>query len=128
MPLACGGLDVHQPRMRVLRVEDGVFFALRDRQLEVELDGGVRRAQKIEVAHGVRANTIDQLVESDETAGPLRHLALLQIDHLMKDNDQLLWIEAQGRHRSLHARHVAMMVRAPDLDDTIEAAVLETAQ
>ena len=62
MLLAGGDLHVDQPRVRVLRVVNGVFIALRDRELEVELDGGVRRAQKIEVADGIRSDTIDQLV------------------------------------------------------------------
>ena len=128
MLLRRGRLDVDQPRVRVLRVVDGVLVALRDRELEVELDGGVRRAQQVEVAHGVRSDPVDQLVEGDEAPGALRHLALLEVDHLVKDDHQLLGVEAQRADRRLHARHVAVVVGAPHLDHAVEPALLEAAQ
>src|ERR1700704_282776 len=57
------GLDIDQSGMRVLRVVDGILVALRDRQLEVELDRGVRRAQQVEVPHRIRTDPVDQLVQ-----------------------------------------------------------------
>src|SRR5712692_8794783 len=60
MPLARGGLDVGEPRVRVLRVKDRVLIALRERQLEVELDRRVGRAKQVEVAHGVAAHSLHE--------------------------------------------------------------------
>ena len=73
MSLAGRRLKVDQPGMRVLRVVDGILVALGDRQLEVELDRRVRRAQEVEVPHGIRADPVDQFVEGDEAPGALGH-------------------------------------------------------
>src|SRR3989454_9656470 len=53
VPLLRSAFHVRQSRVGVLRVIDGVLVALRDSQLQVELDRGVRRSQQIEVANGV---------------------------------------------------------------------------
>ena len=114
--------------MCVLRVVHGVLIALRDSQLQVELDRRVWRSQEIEVADGVRSHTIDELVERDEATRPLAHLAFFEIDHLMKDDHELLRVEAERGRGGLHTGHVAVVVRGPHLDHAVEAALLEAAQ
>ena len=128
MPLGGRALDIDKARMRVLRVEDRVLVALRERELQVELDRRVGRAQKVEVAHGVGTHPVDQLVQWDETARALGHLALFQVDHLVQDDHQPFSIDSERSRGGLQAIDVAVMVGGPHFDDPLEMPALEPAQ
>src|SRR5438874_13100318 len=71
MFLGGGELDVEKTGVRVLRVEDGVLIALRQRELQVELDGRVGRAQQIEVADCVAAKPTTNPAQGTKPAARL---------------------------------------------------------
>jgi hypothetical protein len=69
---------------------------------------------------------IDDFPHRDELAGPLRHFhffpAAQQIHHLDQHDLEAIFRIPIGLHHRLHARNVAMVIRAPDVDEEIISA------
>ena len=80
-----------------------------------------------EPARGVHADVVEQVVERDDRAGALRHLhalaALDEVDELHDHELEALGVAAERLPGGLHARHVAVVVGAPDVDRAVVAAL-----
>ncbi len=112
--------------MGVLNVVDRVLVRLLHGQIEVEIDRAVGRAGDHEVAYGVRADLINQLVKGNELAAAGAHLHLLaathQVDDLVQQGIDEIGVVTQGAHAHEHLRRGGVVVGAKDIDDQIEAA------
>ena len=93
--------------MGVLHVVDGVVGGLLARQLDVEVERLVGVAAQEEVARGVGAHLVEQVLERDHLAGTLAHAhglaAAEQVDELPDDDVELAGV-AERRDGGLHAR------------------------
>src|SRR5690606_39521239 len=95
------------------------------REVEVEEHLGVAAAHEEEVAGDVDAGLLEELAQGDELAGALAEPDLLAAAHDADDLDDLDLEELrqpEAGQGGLHARGVAVVVRAPDVDDAVEAA------
>ena len=121
--------DAGDAGVGVLHVVDRVLVALALRQVDVELHLGVGGALEEEEAAGVGADLIDDLAQGDDLAGALREAhglaAALEADELADDDLKPPFLDAEGLHGRLHARDVALVVGAPDVDREVEAAADE---
>ncbi len=74
---------------------------------------------------GVDADLVDQLVEEDDVAAPLRHLgrlaALREVDELVDQHLDPLGILAEQRRGGLQAADVAVVVCTQHVDRAVEA-------
>ena len=126
-----GGAFEHggEAGVRVLDVVDGVFVRLFQGKVEVELHLRGGGAQQEEEAGGVGPHLLDELVERDDVARALgdAHGAFAppQRDQLVEEHVQPLAAPGDGLRGHFHAGDVAVVVRAPDVDDEVEAAALE---
>ncbi len=111
--------------MRVLDVIDGVGPVLGRGELEVELHHRLRRPGEVEPADGVAADLSEQLLQGHKAPRALRHLALLEGHELVQDDLQPVGLEPERDAGLPHPGHVAVVVRAPDLDHAPETAALE---
>ena len=112
--------------MRVLDVVDGVLARLLLGELDVEVDVHVGAAAGEEPAGGVGADLGQELVEGDERAGALRHRDLDAVpdeadpageDHLDRGH-----VVAHRLGGVPDPGHRPVVVRAPDVDEVVEAA------
>ena len=87
---------------------------------------GVGLARQEHEARGVRPDLVHHVLEGLELARAGGHGDLLavaeQVDQVDQDHGQAA-LFAERLARGHHARHVAVMVRAPDVDDQVEAAL-----
>jgi hypothetical protein len=113
--------------MGILDVVDGVVRGLALGQVQVEVHVLLAAAHHIEEARGVAADLLAQLAQGHEVAGAGGHLHLLAaaVEHreLHQQHVEPLGVVAERGQRGLHARHVAVVVGAPDVDDALEAAL-----
>ena len=111
--------------MHVLAVVDRVLGRFLLGQFQVEIEVGIRGAHGEEESAGVLAHLVHDLAQADEFARAFGHLdrflAPVEVDELVDDGVERLGRIAQRRHRRLHARHVAVVVRAPDVYGLREA-------
>ena len=114
-------------RVCVLDVVHGVFVGAGLRQLEVEIERLVVAAQQIEETAGIVAHFVAQIAQRDEVAFALAHRQLLaaaeQAHELHETDLEAVARRAERHQRAAHARDVAVMVRAPDVDQQIVAAL-----
>ena len=112
--------DAGDARVRHLHVEDGVLHRLRRDHVEIDGLPGVERLQQERQAGDIRADGVEQIVEQHEIAGPLRQAHRLAVAYerheLAEDDLELVRIVAEGVHTGLQPRHVAVVVRTPDVD------------
>ena len=124
---ACLPEDRRDPGVRVLHVVDGVLLRLLPGELEIQVERGVVRALQHEEARGVDADVVQQVVERDELAAPLRELRplpVLEQVHELHDHElELARLATERLPRDLHPRHVAVVVGAPHVDHAVEAAL-----
>ncbi len=84
-------------------------------------------AQHIEEARGVVADFGTQFTQCDEFAGACGHLRLLaaaiQNRELHQQHIEPGGVIAERRERGLYARHIAVVIGAPDIDHAVEAAL-----
>jgi hypothetical protein len=117
--------DARDPRVRVLDVVHRVVLRLLPCELQVEVDGGLVAALEQEEARGVGPDVVDQLVEGDEGALPLRHLrplpALDEVDHLNDLRLEPIRVLSKGADRRAHPRDVPVVVGAEHVDQPIRA-------
>ena len=87
--------------MRVLDVVDRVLLRALGGEVDVDLDRLVGAAVDEVPARGVDADLVDELVEEDDVAAPLRHLRLLaasrQVDELVEEHLDALRVVAEHR-------------------------------
>ena len=127
-PLLERAQDAADARVRVLDVVDGVLARLLHDELEVDVEGRVVRARHHREARRVDADGLDQVVDRDDRPLALGHallLAALEQVHELPDDElePLGVVRRQGGEGRLHARHVAVVVGAPDVDQVLPAAV-----
>src|SRR2546430_7275619 len=84
-------------------------------------------AQHVEKARRIVPHLLAQLAQRDEFARALahRHFLAVAVEHgeLHQRNLEPARVQAESLERSLHARRVAVMVGAPDVDHAVEAAL-----
>ena len=84
-------------------------------------------AQQVEEAAGVVARFIAHIAQGDEIAFAFTHGDLLaaaeQAYQLHEAHFETVAGQAEGHERATHARHVAVVVRAPDVDQQLVAAL-----
>ncbi len=118
--------DRRQSRVGVLHVVDRVLVRGAGPQFEVDVDALVHRGPHERVARGVDADRLDEVVESDDGAGPLAHLHGLatadEVDHLADHHLDGVGVVAEGRRGGLEARDVAVVVGPEHVDAQVEAA------
>ncbi|MMZ63580.1 hypothetical protein D1872_258440 [compost metagenome] len=89
---------------------------------------GIHAPHRKEVANRVDAYFIHKVNHRDSftcTFGHFHFLAILEQAHHLGDKySQFPRIFANGLHRSLHPRNVAMVVRSPDIDHLIISAFI----
>ncbi len=116
------------PGMGVLDVIDRVLVALGLGEIQVEVQVLVGFAQHVEEAAGIVAHFFAQLAQGDELAGARTHggLLALAVEHgkLHQRHLEPGFVQAEGLDRPLHARDVAVVVGAPDVDHAREAALV----
>ena len=113
--------------MRVLDVEDGVLRGLLRCQVDVDLDRLVRAAGDEVPACGVDPDLVEELVEEDDVAAPLRHLGRFtasgQVDELVEQHLDPLGVVAEHACDGGVPVARAVVVGAEDVDRPVEAAV-----
>ena len=115
--------------MGVLHVVNRVLAVLPDRQPQIKLHLGIRLGVE-KPSGGVHRHLVQQVGEGDGLAGALAHLHQLAVPqqlHQLHQHDvqPSAAVQAQGVQRPLQTGHVAVMVRAPDVDDAVEAPSLK---
>ena len=89
----------------------------------------VRLSHIEEETRGVNRHLLKQVGEGDCLAGTLAHTNGLAVAHklhkLHKNNVKLVSVKAKGVHSAFKARNMTMVVRAPDVDNTVKAALCE---
>ena len=115
--------------MRVLDIVYRVVVVGFDGLIEVEVDAAARIVHVEEEARAVDGNLLQQVGQRDGVAGALGHshgLAVAhQVHHLHQHDVETVAGKADGVHRTLHTRHMAVVVGAPDVDGLVEAAYRE---
>ncbi len=116
--------------MRILHIIERVLAVLPHGKVEVELHLGIGRAGVEEKARRIDRDLVQQVGERQALAGALGHaddLAALHHAHELHEHDLQAAgaVQAERVQRVLQARHVAVVVRAPDIDDAVKAALLE---
>src|SRR5262245_55522416 len=114
--------------MRVLDVVGGILARLLDGELEVKVERAVGPALEEEPPRDVGADPVEDVLELDELTVPLRHpedLPLVEEAHELVDDDVPPFEQAERLQSRAHAEHVAVRVRAPDVDLPVEPAVRE---
>ena len=113
--------------MSVLNVIDRIVGALRFRQIQIEVQMLVAFSRKIKVARGIHAHFIVELLQRHEISAAFTHAhgftASEQRHQLNERYAQRIRIVTQGTQGRLHPRNVTVMIRAPHIDDAIEAAL-----
>ena len=111
--------------MRVLHVIDRVLVALALGELDVEVDAGGGRTGAEEPAGSIRTNLCQQLVEGHKLARSLAHADVDAVPHEAHPRHQQpgdrICIETECLRRCPVARHGAVMVLAPQIDQLVEA-------
>ncbi len=106
--------------MGVLHVEHRIFARLFLRQFQIEVEMAIRLAHEEEKPRRVASDFLEHVFESNEFAGAFAHAhrfaAAGELDHLDQHHLQSVGIVTQALHRRLQARHIAMMIGAPDID------------
>ena len=118
-------VDRADARVGVLHVVDGIVARLARGHREIELERAVVAPREKREARGVAPHFLQQLLHQDELAAALGHahrLAVTQQRHEL-DDQRLERIErvAERGHRRAHARHVAVVVGAEQIDHMIDA-------
>ena len=116
------------PGVGVLHVVDGVLARLLHREIEVEVECRVVTAGDHEEAHGVDPDGGGKVVDRDDIAAALRHTprhaAFKQVHELADDQLEAVGVvRRQGGEHGFHARHVAVVVGAPDVDQVAKPTV-----
>ena len=90
---------------------------------------GVRLSHIEEETRGVNRHLLKQVGKGDCLAGTLAHTNGLAVAHklhkLHKNNVKLVSVKAKGVHSTFKTRHMAVMIRAPHVDNTVKAALCE---
>ena len=109
----------------VLHVEDGVLGRLLGCEIDVDLDRLVVAARDEMPAGCIDADLVDELIQKDDVAAPLRHLrrlaALGQVDELVEQHLQRVARMSEHLGERLQAPHVAVMVCSQDVHEPVEA-------
>ena len=119
--------DPGDARVRVLDVVDGVLLRPLGREVDVELDRLVVAARDEVPARCVDADRVEELVEEDDVAAPLRHLLRLARPRRggragrSSTSTDVARVAEHLRER-LQARDVAVVVGAEHVDEPVEAA------
>ena len=115
--------------MCVLRVVHGVFARLAARQVDIEFHLRISRPQEKEVSQRIRANVIEHFAQGDPHPGAPRHpdrlLAAFYGDKLDQQHRQSRRIDPQHGQRLLDPPHLPLVISAPNIDDPVEAPLLE---
>src|SRR2546422_762394 len=115
------------PRVRGLHVVHRVVAGFALGEVEIEVEVLVAFAQHVEKARRVVPHLLAQLAQRDEFARALahRHFLAVAVEHgeLHQRDLEPARVQAESLERSLHARHVAVVVGAPDVDHAVEAAL-----
>ena len=118
--------DRCDPGMGILDVVDRVLGGLLLCELDVEVDLGGRGAGGEEPTRRVNSNFLEQLVQRDKLAGPLRHRDLDTVpdkpDPRVKQHLDGLDVVAHRLGGVPDSSDGPVMVRAPDVDQMVEAA------
>ena len=110
--------------MGVLHVVDRVVHGLLLDQFQVEVELGVGLAGQEHEAGGVGSDFVHNVFQGLELSGAGGHgngfARFEQVDQIDQDDAQAA-LFAESLARGHHARHVAVMVRAPDVHHEVEA-------
>ena len=126
--LGHGGEQRADARVRILDVVDGVFAVLPDGEVEVKLQMRVRLGVEEEAA-GIHADLVHEVSERERLTRALGDLddlvAAHEAHHLHDEEVELAALEPQrGRaHGRGEANGVAVVIRAPDVDDAVKAVL-----
>ena len=114
--------------MSVLHVIDGVVAGLARRHRQVELERAVVTSREEREARGVAPDLFQQLFHQHELAAALGHPHRLplaeQRDELNDERLERLRGVAERLHRGAHARDVAVMVGAEQVDHVVDTGEL----
>ena len=129
--IANGGFAQYRanPCVRVLHVEDWVFLALRECEVDVERKVAIGLARDKEETHCVLSHPFDQFAEGDVTSGALgnfhffaalhhTHHAVQQVIGVAFWNPDVECLQARA-----NARDGAVVIRALDVHDLREATL-----
>src|SRR4051812_12764012 len=118
--------DPGDPGVRVLDVVDGVLLRPLCSEVDVELHRLVRAMVDEVPARGIHTDVVQELVEKDHIAPPLRHLGLLatlrQVDELVENHLDALRVVAEHPRDCGVPVARAVVVGAQDIDRPVEAA------
>ena len=111
--------------MGILHIVHRVLAVLPDGQAQIKLHLGLGLGVE-EIAAGVHGDLVQQVGQGDGLAGTLAHpyhLTVPQQLHQLHQHDvqPVLAVQAQGVHGTLQPGHMAVVIRAPDVDDLVEA-------
>ena len=115
--------------MRVLDVIHRVLLRLRPGEIDVEDEFRIGLARHEEEAHGVAAGLVDQVAQRHVAARPLADLHFLPAAHHRHHLVQHVvgvarrYADVDRLQARAHARNRAVMIRALDVERTVEAAL-----
>ena len=127
--------DAAQPRVTVLKVKHWVVETLLFGLLDVENDRRIVTTAQIVVSQRIGPRTLtarrgvdlfDNLIDRYQIAEPLAHFYFFSVPkklhELVQQHFKPLLRKTKCRKTCPHARHVAVVVRAKDVDQTVVAA------
>src|SRR3954465_2310361 len=119
--------DARNARVRVLHVVDGILVGPLPGEVDVDLHRLLVPAGEEVPPGGVDADLVQEVVEKDDVAAPLRHFprfaGLGELDELVDQHFDGGGIVPEGAGDRLQARNVAVVVGAQHVDETVVAAV-----
>ena len=116
--------------MRILHIVQRIIGILLDSKVKVELHLGLSGAAVEEETRCIDRNLVEQVGQRQALAGTLGHAdnlaALHHADKLHEHNLQTVRaVQSECIQSALQTLYMAVMVSAPDVDNTVKAALLE---
>ena len=114
--------------MRILNVVDRIICRALLGEIEIEIELTVERTHEKEIARRIGADFFDKFLKRDALSGALAHLhklaASVETDHLKKQHRKFIRVVSQCLHRRLDTADIAMVISAPEIDETVKAALV----
>ena len=115
------------PRMRILDVKNRIFARLSLGKFQIEIEMAVGFAHQEKKSRRVAPDFLQDLFQSNEFAGALAHAyrfaAAGELHHLHQHDVEDSGIVTKPLHRRFQARHIAMVISAPDIDQLFKIAL-----
>ena len=114
----------------VLHIINRVFVVLANGQTQVKFQMGVGGPRIEEIPSGVARNFIQQVGQGDRLACPLAHADGLAVPHQphqlhQHDFQPVGSVQPQDIQSGFQPSHMAVMVRAPNIDDSVKAPLFK---